>query len=64
MEVKVEGDNVAKAIKVFKRKLQRDGFFRELKRKRYYEKPSARRKRKAAEARRRRLKKMRRQQLG
>ncbi len=31
MEVKVENNNVTKAIRVLKRKLQRDGFFRDIK---------------------------------
>lgn len=62
MEVKVEDNNVAKAIRVLKRKLQRDGFFRDLKKNRFYEKPSAKRKRKEAEARRRLRKRMRKQQ--
>jgi small subunit ribosomal protein S21 len=45
-----------------KRKLQQDGFFRELKKRRFYEKPSMRRKRKQAESRRRMLKRMRKMQ--
>ena len=62
MEVRVYDDNLTKAMKVMKRKLQQDGFFRDLKRRRFYEKPSVRRKRKEAEAERRLRKKMRRLQ--
>ncbi|AJF06398.1 30S ribosomal protein S21 [Geoalkalibacter subterraneus] len=59
MEIKVYDDNLAKAMKVMKRKLQQDGFFRDMKRRRFYEKPSVRRKRKEAEAARRLRKKAR-----
>jgi small subunit ribosomal protein S21 len=62
MEIKVVDGNLTKAMKVFKRKLQQEGLFRELKHRRHYEKPSVRRKRKAAEAERRLRKKMRRMQ--
>lgn len=62
MEVKVYNGDLNKAMKVMKRKLQQDGFFRDLKKRRYYEKPCIRRKRKAAEARRRLLKRMRKMQ--
>lgn len=62
MEIKVIDGNLTKAMKVFKRKLQQEGLFRELKHRRHYEKPSVRRKRKAAEAERRLRKKMRRMQ--
>ncbi len=62
MEIKVHNDDLNKAMKVMKRKLQQDGFFRDLKKRRFYEKPSMRRKRKQAEARRRMLKRMRKMQ--
>ena len=51
MEIKVFNNNVEKALKVAKKKLAGEGLFRELKRRRYYEKPSVRRKRKALAAR-------------
>ncbi|PLY10206.1 MAG: 30S ribosomal protein S21, partial [Desulfuromonas sp.] len=51
--------NVEKAIKVLKRKLQQEGLFREMKLRRFYEKPSVKRKRKEKEALRRLRKKMR-----
>ncbi|MEJ2698433.1 MAG: 30S ribosomal protein S21 [Desulfuromonadales bacterium] len=62
MEIKVHNGDLNKAMKVMKRKLQQDGFFRELKKRRFYEKPSMRRKRKQAESRRRMLKRMRKMQ--
>jgi len=63
VEVKVFNGDLAKAMKVMKRKLQQEGIFRELKRRRFAEKPSDKRKRKHKEALRRerkRLSKMRR----
>jgi small subunit ribosomal protein S21 len=38
--VKVQGNNVEKALKVLKNKLSKEGVFKELKNRRYYEKPS------------------------
>ena len=63
MEIKVFNGELEKAMKVMKRKLQQEGIFRELKRRRFAEKPSDKRKRKHKEALRRerkRLSKMRR----
>jgi small subunit ribosomal protein S21 len=45
MEVYVE-NNIEKAMKVLKRKLIKEGLFKELKSRRYYEKPSQKKKRK------------------
>ena len=56
MEIRVFNNNVEKAIKVAKKKLAAEGLFRELKRRRFYEKPSVRRKAKQREAQRRRQK--------
>lgn len=56
MEIKVYNNNVDKALKVAKKKLAGEGLFRELKRRRFYEKPSVRRKAKQREAQRRRQK--------
>ena len=56
MEIRVFNNNVEKAIKVAKKKLAAEGLFRELKRRRFYEKPSVRRKTKQREAQRRRQK--------
>ena len=50
MMVKVENNHVEQALRVLKRQLQKEGFFRELQKRRCYEKPSERRKRKFAEA--------------
>lgn len=63
MEVKVINDDLNKAMKMMKRKMQQEGIFRELKRRRFHEKPSDRRKRKQKEAlsrERKRLRKMKR----
>ena len=56
MEIKFFKNNVEKALKVEKKKLAGEGLFRELKRRRYYEKPSVRKKAKQREAQRRRQK--------
>ena len=59
ISVEVRG-NLEKAIKILKRKMDSEGLRRELRHRRFYEKPSVKRKRKALEARRRRQKSMRR----
>ena len=59
MEIKVNGNNVDGALKVLKRKLQREGLFREIKRRKSYEKPSEKEKRKRREAKRKRMKALR-----
>ena len=48
-----ENDRLDWALKQFRRKLIRSGLLKEIKRKRFYEKPSEAKKRKAAAARRR-----------
>ncbi|HUV31934.1 MAG TPA: 30S ribosomal protein S21 [Devosiaceae bacterium] len=50
MQVTVRDNNVDQALRVLKKKLQREGLFREMKRRRAYEKPSEKRARKAGEA--------------
>jgi small subunit ribosomal protein S21 len=50
MEV-VVSHNIEKAMKILKRKLIKEGLFKELKSRRYFEKPSVRKKRKEKEAR-------------
>jgi small subunit ribosomal protein S21 len=50
VKVIVHDNNVDQAMRVLKKKLQREGFFRELKRRRAYEKPSERRAREMGEA--------------
>ncbi len=57
-EVKVFDDQIEKAIKILKRKLAQDGTFREIKKRRFYEKPSVKKKRKRQEAAKRRAKAM------
>ncbi len=61
MEVKVEGDNINRAINQLKRKMANEGIYKELKKRRFYEKPSERKKRKQREAERRVRKAQRRQ---
>ncbi len=50
MQVLVRDNNVDQALKVLKKKLQREGLFREMKRRKAYEKPSEEKTRKRAEA--------------
>ena len=52
-------NNLEKALKRLKRKLERAGLFKEMKRRRHFEKPSERKRRKRQEAERRRRKKLR-----
>ncbi len=59
MEIKVNDRNLEKALRLLKRKMQTDGLFRELKNRRFYEKPSLRKKRKRREAQKRKLKSLR-----
>jgi small subunit ribosomal protein S21 len=63
MQVFVRDNDVNSALRALKRKLQREGMFRELKRRRAYEKPSERRARERGEAVRRRRKALRKQML-
>lgn len=48
--------NLEKAMRVLKRKLIREGLFKELKTRRFYEKPSEKKKRKSKEAQKKRRK--------
>ena len=50
MQVLVRENNVDQALRVLKKKLQREGVFREMKRRRFYEKPSERATRRKAQA--------------
>ena len=50
MQVLVRDNNVDQALKALKKKMQREGLFREMKLRNYYEKPSERRAREKAEA--------------
>ena len=59
MTIKVHGSDVEKALKAFKRQLQKNGLAKDMRRKRFYEKPSVKKKRKQKEAQRRQRKSMR-----
>jgi len=59
VQVYVRDNDVNAAMRILKKKMQREGTFREMKRRRSYEKPSERRVRQRAEAVRRYRKAMR-----
>lgn len=50
MQVTVRDNNVDQALRALKKKLQREGVYREMKMRRFYEKPSEKRAREAAAA--------------
>lgn len=50
VQINVRDNNVDQALKILKRKLQKEGLFKEIKQRRFYEKPSEKRVRKAQEA--------------
>ena len=50
MQVLVRGNNIDLALRILKKKMQREGIFREMKIRRAYEKPSERKTREKAEA--------------
>lgn len=50
MQVKVFGDNINGAIKTLKRKMQKEGLFREMRRHEAYEKPSEKKRRRHQDA--------------
>jgi small subunit ribosomal protein S21 len=56
LDIKVYGNDVEKALKTLKRQLQKDGLFKEIKQRSFYEKPSVKAKRKRREALKKRLK--------
>lgn len=59
MEVQVRDNNVEQALRALKKKMQREGIYREMKMRRHFEKPSERRVREQSEAMRRHRKLMR-----
>ncbi|MHC1698427.1 MAG: 30S ribosomal protein S21 [Geobacteraceae bacterium] len=59
MDILVRGNDIEKALRDLKRSLQKDGFFKEMRTRKHYEKPSVKKKRKQLEAERRRRKAMR-----
>ena len=50
MQVMVRDNNVDQALRALKKKMQREGMFREMKLRQHYEKPSVKRAREKAEA--------------
>lgn len=50
VSVSVRDNNVEQALKVLKKKMQREGIFREMKLRRHYEKPSEKKAREQSEA--------------
>ena len=60
MRIEVHDNQVESALKTMKKLMLKDGLFKEMKKRAYYEKPSVKRKRKQAEARKKRRKAMKR----
>jgi small subunit ribosomal protein S21 len=56
LEVSVADNNVEKAIKILKKKLMQEGFYAEIRKRRFYDKPSVKRKIKMKKAAKRRMK--------
>jgi small subunit ribosomal protein S21 len=54
LQVTVYQNQVERALKGLKRQLNKEGLFKELKRRRFYEKPSVKKKRKIKEAKKKR----------
>ena len=50
MEIYVRNNNIDQALKALKKKMQREGIFREMRLRSHYEKPSEKRARQKAEA--------------
>jgi small subunit ribosomal protein S21 len=63
LQVSVRDNNVEQALRVLKKRLQREGVFREMRLRKYHEKPSERRVREHAEAVRRNRKAARKQAI-
>ncbi len=63
LHVFVRDNNIDQALRALKRKMQREGVFREMKRRRFYEKPSDRAAREKSESVRRRRKLARKQAI-
>lgn len=59
MEIKVNGNDIERALKILKRELQKEGLFKEIKQRSSYEKPSEKEKRKQREAREKRMRSLR-----
>ncbi len=54
-----EGEGVDRALKIFKKQVEKAGIMSELRKRQHYEKPSVKKKKKAAAARKRMIKQMR-----
>jgi len=50
IEIQVRDNNIDQALRALKKKMQREGLYREMRMRRFYEKPSERRRRERAEA--------------
>jgi small subunit ribosomal protein S21 len=59
LEIKVFGNDLEKALKSLKRQLQKEGLFKEIKQRSFFEKPSVKEKRKKREAKKKRMKALR-----
>ncbi len=59
LDIIVHGTDIEKALRDMKRNIQKDGILKELRNRRYFEKPSVKKKRKQLEAARRRRKALR-----
>jgi len=59
MKIKVQNNNVDRALRTLKRLMQKEGFYKEMKKRSFYEKPSEKKKRKQKEARKKMRKMMR-----
>ena len=59
LTVTVQGENVDKALRTLKRRLQKEGVLKDMRSKRFYEKPSVKKKRKQKDAERKRRKALR-----
>ncbi len=64
MEIRVQSRDIEKALRTLKKKLQLDGLFGELKKRRHYEKPSVKKKNKQLEAEKRKRKLLKRARTG
>ncbi|MFH0933457.1 MAG: 30S ribosomal protein S21 [Nitrospirota bacterium] len=64
MDIKIYGNDIERALKTLKRQLQKEGLFKEIKKRSFYEKPSEKKKRKQREARKKRMKRTFRPPLG
>jgi len=64
LDIKIYENDIEKALKILKRQLQKEGLFKEIKKRSFYEKPSEKKKRKQREARKKRMKRAFRAPLG